>query len=312
MPRIEELWRELKQHGVAAQRRVAEKGCDIYADFAPPDQVGLVAVCDDRPPLPRSLSAITVERGERADGRCSLRLSLRHEALLPVFAALCRDIVNSNSEVIDQAQLGQAVLNRLEHWRTLLERDSSGLEDITLRGLIGELTILETKLLPVMSAIDAMRAWRGPFKAPQDFLLPDGNRIEVKAIDRNADAVTINGLTQLDPGTDHLKLAVVRLHVTGPSAEHAVTAPKLIARIRAFLAAHAEATTIFEAALAQLGWHHDPSHDELAVRILAIEAYVVGDEFPRLTYQNVPLGIDDVTYRVSLRGHPYESWQVVT
>lgn len=311
MPTIDELWNTMREKGVAGQQRIsADHSCDLYADFSPPDRVGLVALCDDRPPLPQAMRAIVVERGERADGRCSLRLALEQEALLPVFSALCRDIINSTSANPNRETLGQTVLGRLQHWRALLERDSSGLDEQTLRGLIGELVVLQSRLIPSMDVDEAVEAWRGPFGAPQDFLLRDGNRLEVKAINHGAEVVTINGLAQLDSGTDPLTLVVVRVRVTGPAAAGSVTAPRLIAQLRSRLEHHSEARAMFESALAQLGWHEHFAHDELALHIVGMDAYPVDEGFPRLTSQLVPAGVDDAIYDVSLRSVISVSWPV--
>ena len=91
---IEELWWQLGTVVVGgAQTRVdAAHPLDIYADMQPPDRVGLVAVCGARPPEVRPMRALSVEQGKRADGRWTLRLSLLERQLMPVFAALCRDV----------------------------------------------------------------------------------------------------------------------------------------------------------------------------------------------------------------------------
>lgn len=311
MPTIDELWASMRKKGVAGQQRIsADHRCDLYADFSPPDQVGLVAVCDDRPPLPRAMRAITVERGERADGRCSLRLALAHRALLPVFSALCQDIIGSTTTDADQESLGRTVLDRLQHWRALLERDSAGLDDQTLRGLIGELFVLQSRLIPTMDVGEAVRAWRGPFGAPQDFLFRDGDRWEVKAVNHDDDLVTINGLAQLDSGADPLTLVVVRVRATGSSAEGSVTAPGIIVQLRARLETHGEAISMFDSALAQMGWHEHSAHDDVALHIVGMEAYPVGEGFPRLTSKTVPTGVDEAIYSVSLRGQMFVSWPV--
>ena len=303
----------MRQVGVAAQRRVtAEHACDLYADFTPPDQVGFVAISTDRPSLPPQMRAIILERGERTDGRFSLRLILEHPALLPVFAALCQDIVTSTTVGVGPDTLAATVLERLQRWRALLERDSAGLPETSLRGLIGELTVLDTRLLPTMTQQDAVHAWRGPLGASQDFLIGDGRRIEVKAVDRDADAVTVNGLAQLDPGPDQLTLAVVRLQSTGPSAEGAITATRLVSRLRKALTADIDAAAMFETALASFGWHEHPSHDELAFRVVSIEAYEVQDSFPRLTLHQVPRGVEEATYIASLREQPFSTWKMTT
>lgn len=284
---------------------------DLYADFAPPDQVGLVAICANRPTLPRPLKSISVEAGQRGDGRWSLRLALHHPALQPVFAALCDDIVEATTVGVDETQLGSAVLARLHRWRTLLERDVAGLDETTLRGLIGELVVLRSRLLPQLGARATAVAWQGPRGAAQDFLLPDGHRIEVKAVNWDAGDVQINGLQQLDPGSDKLTLAVVRMQVTGALALSATNAPRLIARLRELLSDDADALADFNDSLSLVGWHDHPSHDEFAVRILSVEAHAVDAAFPKLTASTVPAGVEEVVYRVILPVTGAESWAVI-
>jgi hypothetical protein len=231
---IEQIWQALQiSAGPARQRRVdATHPLDLYADFEPPDRPGLVAVCGCRPPACRPLRALAVEHGQRTDGRWSLRLSLHEPRLLPVFAALCRDIIALTRSGVDEGRLAAAVLGRLDHWRSLLERDSAGLGEAALRGLIGELLVLEQQVLAALPPREAVAAWTGPRGSAQDFLLPSGTRIEVKTIGRDADTVRVNGLGQLDAGADPLLLAVVRVEATGVSAHHAVTVPMLVTRLR--------------------------------------------------------------------------------
>lgn len=308
---IEAIWEELSRVGSASQRRVdAVHPHDLYADFEPPQQVGIVAVCSERPPQFRQMRAIAIECGSRDDGRWALRLSLLQPALLPVFAALCRDIVASTADGVPAQALGSAVLARLQHWRTLLERDAAGLDEEVLRGLIGELTILESRLLPIMSAAEAVAAWRGPLGAPQDFILPSGGAIEVKAADRDATRVRINGAGQLDGGPNSLSLAVVRLQRTGAGASGAITAPRLIARLRDRLIGDADALRGFDISLAALGWHDHPAHKELAIRILHVDVYAVTLDFPRLTIADIPSGVENVAYSVVLPAVPTETWGV--
>lgn len=314
MPKIEQIWATLIEGGVDAQIRVSgEHPCDLYADLASPALVGLVAICDKEPPFTQPMRAITTEIGQRADGRWTFRLTLGDNALFPVFAALCNDIIASTQGGVGSGELAQAISNRIHHWRALLERDSSGLSESVLRGILGELLVLETKLLSEMSALEALRSWQGPFGTAQDFLFSDGRRLEVKAVERNAQSVVINGLAQLDPGPDELTLAIVRLQSTGSSAPGAITPHGLVTRLAVrFAASDIQAEQLFHAALAQLGWHDHPSHCELAVHLSAIEAYIVGKDFPRLLQIRVPAGVEDATYVISLQGLHKTDWFVVS
>lgn len=298
---IEDLWRQLFTRGVGTQIRVdATHPLDIYADVQPPDLVGLVALCGARPPEVRPMRALSVEFGRRTDGRWSLRLALLERQLLPVFAALCRDVVTCTRAGVDEAKLGQVVVQRILHWRSLLERETAGLGEATLRGLIGELLVLRDRLLPALGPSASVAAWRGPLGAPQDFVLPDGRRIEAKMVGAHADQVRINGLDQLDPCGDPLTLTVVRAESATPDARGAVSAPALIAELRGLFDAEPEAVAAFEAALSGLGWHEHTSHDAVALRVVDMEDHEVGPSFPRLTRGTVPAGVLDADYAIAL------------
>jgi hypothetical protein len=256
------------------------------------------------------MRALELEEGLRADGRWSLRMILREPQLLPVFAALCRDIIAFTRVGIDEAGLAPAVIGRIDRWHTLLERDATGLGESCLRGLIGELFVLETELLPALSPRVAVTSWTGPHGFPQDFLLPSGMRLEVKTIGRDAGTARISGLAQLDAELDPLRLVVVRAEVTGMSASGAVTAPALVSRLREKLAEDADALVAFDAALSAVGWHDHPSHDAFALRPVALEAHDVDASFPRLTWAIVPDGVEDADYVISLPRNCQTLWRV--
>jgi hypothetical protein len=306
--RIETLWEGLRVAGVAGQRRIdARHVHDIYADFEPPRSVGMVVVCQTRPEQLRPMQSLTFTSGQRADRKWSFRISLQNPGLEPVFAALCEDVIASTEAGVADAELAATVSRRIQHWRALLERDSAGLGDAALQGLIGELSVLEHVVMRRLPLGDALASWTGPFGAPQDFRLPSGERIEVKAVRGPATSVQINGLGQLDAGGDPLTLAVVRTQVTAASAPGAVTAPALIAQLWESLAAEPDARRVFDRALAALRWHEHPSHEEFAVRVLGIDAYAVDESFPKLIAGQVPAGVLEANYTVALVGS-YEDW----
>mgnify|MGYP006270868517 CR=1 FL=1 len=302
---IEELWRQLAASaGASVQTRIdATHPLDIYADVELPDRVALVAVCGAPPPDVRPMRALDVETGQRSDGRFTLRLLLLERQLLPVFAALCRDIVTSTRAGVEEARLGQVVVQRLVHWRALLERKSAGLGEATLRGLIGELLVLHDRLLPTLGPVAAVGSWRGPLGAPQDFVMPNGRAIEVKTIRPSADRIRVNGLAQLDAAGGQLTLTVIRADLVPPETPGARTAPALIAALRAELAPEPEAVVAFGAALNGLGWHEHPSHEDVALRVVRIEDHDVDAGFPRLIPTTVPTGVLDADYEIALPNH---------
>lgn len=299
--RIEELWSSLRREASEAQRRVdATHPFDLYADFEQPDRPGLILFCDERPNNAPPLKAIGIDCRQRQDGRWAMRIFLEEPQLLPVFAELCRDIIEFTRLNAQGAQASGMVLSRIERWRNLMQAHSVGLSRSQLRGLIGELLVLERELLPVLSLDQSVSAWTGPLRTSQDFRLPDGLKLEVKALDRNADRAQINGLDQLDSGGDPLQLVVVRLEDTGHDAVGALTASRLIARLRARLSEAPAALQTFEMLLRFIGWDDAADTDAVVVRLERIDRYDVDDGFPRLTAATVPQAVVEATYQIVL------------
>jgi len=299
--RIEELWAALRGKSTGAQRRVdATHPLDLYADFDPPHRPGLVVFSQARPPDAPVLRAIGIERRQREDGRWSLRIFLEEPQLLPVFAELCRDIIEFTRTGVDPERAGGPVLSRIERWRNLMQARSAGLSRSELRGLIGELLVLETHVLPAFGPDEAAIAWTGPLGTDQDFRLPNGARIEVKALDPDADRVRINGLGQLDGRGDPVQLAVVRMDDTGRDAADAITAARLIARLRANFAEAPAALQGFDVLLQFAGWDDASDPGAVAVRLERIDRHDIDASFPRLTAANVPNGVVDASYVIVL------------
>lgn len=300
-PTIEELWQSLTTSTGQVHRRVdSTHPLELYAEFDPPDRYGLVLFTHHEPPEPRPLRSLHIDRGRRSDNRWWLRLSIEERTLQPVFAGLCRDVIVFTRTNVGEDAAAAVILSRVERWRKLLQGELRGLSESELRGLIGELIVLETDLIPALSAVDAVTSWNGPFGAAQDFTLPTGQRIETKAIRRDARSCRINGLDQLDPGQDTLVLAIVRLDQTGTQADGALTATRLINRLRNQLASEPFALNEFDSRLAAAGWHEHQDHEKFAVRVLGIEHHTVDNAFPRLIRAVVPGGILHADYEIAL------------
>lgn len=299
---IEELWQELRNaDSEPVYRRVAANHpLELYAVVAPPDRRGLMLISPVDAPKPRALRTVSIERSRRADGRWSLQVLLEQPDLEAEFAALCRDIVRFTSAGISPEGAPAAVLRRIERWRALLEGGRGSMDAPAQRGLAAELLVLEQEVLPGLPPFEAVCAWTGPDGTPQDFTLPVGLRLEVKAVRPTARTVRINGLDQLDPGPDVLELVVVRLADAPAEAEDAFTVAYQIERLRSALAAHPAALGELESRLAALGWRDDPELHLAHLRLAAIERHEVDEHFPRLVRSMVPAGVEDADYVIAL------------
>lgn len=298
---IERLWEGLRRSSSSLQQRVdAAHPLDLYADFQPPDRLGLLLVTAQRPPDSPATKSISIQVGRRPDGRWSLRLTLETPTLNTVFAELCSDIIEATRKGTPDSMAATAVLERLARWRRLLEHGAPPYSVTEARGLLGELAVLYWVILPQEEPDAAIASWNGPLRLEHDFLLPDGRRYEAKAIASDADTARINGLAQLDGGGDTLTLVAVRLVLTGQDADDALSIAKLADMVRDKLASSPSAVDSFDRRLGMTGWTAEKDEPPLTARVAYLDGYVVGDDFPRLVPATVPQGVIDAEYVVRL------------
>jgi hypothetical protein len=197
----------------------------------------------------------------------------------------------------DSTEQPDAVCKRvLDEWRELLRRRGGLLGDDALRGLFGELVVLE-QILDASSTHD-LSVWRGPDREPHDFRLPGGD-LEVKTLGVTGSMVRIHGIEQLEPSEDgELHLIVVRL-----SADHdGLALPDLIERIHP----KANDRRAFTVALARAGYSEtDAQHyRDRRFTIMQIGALSVDDEFPRIAPSSLadmlPDEVSSLSYTLDL------------
>lgn len=130
------------------------------------------------------------------DGRAQRFLDLTCTArhLEAVFTEVVEQII---ARIAAGTDVVEATRSTLDDFRTLLARARPGSADIRkVAGLVAELLILDRLLT---SSPKAWRSWRGPAGDRHDFRNGDVS-LETKASLRaEATAITINGISQLDP-----------------------------------------------------------------------------------------------------------------
>jgi Putative PD-(D/E)XK family member, (DUF4420) len=299
MTSVEALWANLTRAGqVGGAQRVDElHPCDLYAALDPAGSRGLVLVTDTQPPAAPVLEAVEVSVSQRHDGRWSLGIWLRVQALEPPFARLCQDLIEASREV-DPAEAGTFMLTRLARWRRLLEAGASPLSIMELRGLIGELVVLK-HCLDLWQPDEVVGGWVGPHEAPQDFALPSV-LIEAKTVYPTASVVKISSVDQLD-AAGRLILAVVTL-TTLTTDTGGVSLAEIVAEIEGVLIARGSYSATLELAssLAAAGCSEPPLFDRPRFRIDALRFYEVGPGFPLLRRSDLPAGVADAIYEIEL------------
>ncbi|MBF4513628.1 PD-(D/E)XK motif protein [Plantibacter sp. VKM Ac-2885] len=215
-----------------------------------------------------------------------LDISVSDHRLMDEFDMLVLDVLNG-----PDLPSARRIHAALERWRTLfqiLARRTMSREQ--LLGLAGELAMLR---LLLERRPELVRAWRGPFGAPHDFVL-EGGCFEVKSTTLDSKTVTIHGLEQLEPYPDRPLFLVVSVFEEvdfGPTMSELVDAVRDLACDRVAI----------DEALRQAGW----SSSAPDLKFLARGTFVVrvSDLTPRLrpaTSGGVPVGVVHADYKVDV------------
>ena len=246
---------------------------------------------------------VSVSAGEPDDGALMLMLALEDGAQRDIFVHLCRDIIRAAEGAESEEEAVARTVARTWRWHHLLRGGRRGLlTEEEQRGLIGELLVLEKRLLPNLASLDAVGAWRGPLGAPKDFEI-DRISVEVKA--RRGAArpyVTISSEYQLDDeGCDQLFLQVLEVDRAAGGSTAGDSLSDVVSRVHAKVGLmDPGAVEHLDALLAAAGFRWDDDYSESSWIVGAGRIYLVSDSFPRLTTRHVPAGVSKVRYALSL------------
>ena len=251
------------------------------------------------PPNSRGLVLRTSHHGDPG-GETDLELVLTDAQHRDIFDLLVRDLVEAAEQPEDEALGVTRLLARLSEWQQLLRRLSPrGLSDEGQRGLWGELWALREVVAPALGMRDAVNAWRGPMGSDQDFQM--GTLcMEVKtSAAHDLDRVPIASERQLEVPED-VVLVLVGLSLDA-RVRHGETLPDMIRAVRA-AAAEAGCLSTLDDRLERCGYGVEDAnlYGETGYSVRSFEPFRVGAGFPRLVSTDLPAGISDVRYRVSL------------
>lgn len=220
-----------------------------------------------------------------------------------IFHRLCRDIVASASSATSEREAVDVALARTWRWHHLLRGGGDGLlSPEQQKGLIGELLAMERHLLPRLSAVDAVAAWRGPLGAPKDF---EVGRVCIEVKARRGAAtpyVAINSEHQLDDtGVDALFLHVVELDRAPSDTRDGFTLSDVAARVRDRIAsADNVALDAFETLLTATGFRWEDDYSVSLWMEGPSRLFRVLGDFPRITARTVSAAVTNVKYSISL------------
>jgi hypothetical protein len=296
---IGRLWCDLrKQHIFGIQRRVGrESSVKTYACIDYEGRVGLRFEGKWEAEKLPALEFIVLTLSPASVATKTLDLVLSDEALLPLFHVLCDDLIVTASQ---KGSSLNTVVNRVEHWRTLLlDAKNEPLSGARLRGLVGELIVLE-RLSKTIGIEEAIAAWSGPLSTPQDFYTSLSS-VEVKTLGPGARRVQVQSIEQLDPPhPGKLCLCIVVLRHAPEHASTPTSLRALLDRLVADLVDKPDAYAMLVGLLQVLGWRPISEANDVVFDLLSLRIFDVAGSFPRLRASNVLPGVSFICYEVEL------------
>ena len=255
-------------------------------------------------PKPTRLAGINITLVECENGIWELYMRLLDASQVDIFKALCSNLMSATRSLNrNQDSAGiQIILTRLQRWQELLKaRKEKLLSKSQIIGLFGELIFIKEILLRLLSPMDAIMAWRGPYGDEQDFLIGKW-MVEIKTQLSSSDRkLQITSVDQLDISSGQIMICHQTLGVADAKDNSAHSLNTLVDEIMGtFLPDHSDVVDMLQAILIEFGYIQREEYDDSRWILNERVYYNVTEEFPALRASILPIGIEDVRYSIKV------------
>lgn len=311
--RLEEIWSELEStivagYGMTYRRYSADFKADIFGALSNEEKLrGLAIEIDSSLDFNlhewdtfRDINLRFIPSQKRTDCKF-LVVTLITKEHQEIFTTLCEDLVASISNLENDKEIIEQLMNRLIKWQSLFTRlGQQGLNTQAQAGLYGECLFIKALLAGGKTAYEIIRSWVGPNDAIQDFQ-GENWAVEIKATQgKNHQKIHISNERQLDDSyIPNIFLIHYSLDVRGGSG---ISLNAIIDEIFELLESSERALSLFKSKLLDVGFFDIHKH-LYASRVYSIRdshVYRITDTFPKITERDIPLGVGDVKYSIIL------------
>ncbi len=321
MTKIENIWVGLESDtsnhsGLLYKRYSAEVLPDVFVALKAPEKLRCIAFRISAAfPFDENqwnkLKDIKIETlpDERDKSKKFLLILLLNKQHKDIFSTLCEDLIFGVSDVSTEQTLVEKLLERLAKWQSLFEKvGKQGLSDEAQRGLYGEIYFLRFFLTNNSDKNYCIKSWLGPEKSVQDFQYSNW-AVEVKTTHgNNHQKIHITSERQLDDSIiEKIFLFHLSLDVRVGNGEPLNI---LIDEVSELLNDNTMASNLFKLKLLESGYYdiHKTLYDERGYTIRQENIYRVTGNFPRITENQIPIGVGDVRYSIVLSES--EEWRI--
>ena len=148
------------------------------------------------PPKMESTKLLRVAQGKESENAYWTNFDLLELTARQVFYSFCSDLVSAVKGIENEKKSLVYLKNRFHVWKSMFKKGSTIVSPELLKGLFGELYLLDSILIEKYGISDAVNAWSGSDGTAKDFS-KNGDWYEVKAVSASAVSVKISSLSQL-------------------------------------------------------------------------------------------------------------------
>ncbi|WP_372756818.1 PD-(D/E)XK motif protein [Mariniflexile sp.] len=321
MTKIETIWTDLERDtsnhsGLLYKRYSAEVLPDVFIALKSPEKLRCIAFrINSSFPFEENqwnkLKDIKIETlpDERDNNKKFLLILLLNKQHKDIFSTLCEDLIFGVSQITNEQTLVEKLLERLAKWQSLFEKvGKQGLTPEAQRGLYGEVFFLRLFLNNSIDKNHCIKTWVGPEKSIQDFQYSNW-AVEVKTTHgNNHQKIHITSERQLDDSIiEKIFLYHLSLDIRTGNDD---TLNYLIDEVLGLLNDNTMASNLFKLKLLESGYYdaHRPLYEDNSYTIRQENLYRVSGNFPRITENQIPIGVGDVKYSIVLSES--ENWRI--
>jgi hypothetical protein len=255
-------------------------------------------VCPTFVPVAKNISSVDLSVEQYSDGEqrlvCTFLESLDIDN--QKFGLAVKSIT-VESEEFQGVELFLKVQEELQDWASFLKNNNKKLTRSELIGFWGELYVISHEIMQDHDPKDAIRYWAGP-KGKKDITL-SSIAIEVKTtISSSSKEIKISSLDQLDSTTE--KLYLMHLFINTADKENGISLDRLYELIRSSVQHDFAVLALFIRKAGSLFEKAGSRQKEEPFVCSEINMYEVREGFPRLLRTNVPMGVMEAKYSLSI------------
>jgi hypothetical protein len=237
------------------------------------------------PPKMESTKLLRVVQGKETDCIYWTNFDLLESTAKQVFYSFCSDLVNAVDGLTDEKKSLVYLKNRFHIWKSLFKKNSTAISTELLKGLFGELYVLDTVITDKYGISDAIKSWSGTDGTAKDFSI-NSDWFEVKAVSVSSVSVKISSVPQLSseaPG----HLIIIKLESMSPVFSNGKSS---IGEVFDNIIKKIEMDETKEIFLSKIQSYGISLTDECCAEkfnVTSLQSYFVDGDFPRLLESDI-------------------------